>query len=69
MNFVLLIGLALIILISGRIGYNIGVNTSKNQPAPSEEAWIQAKKYQLDKEWQYILKLHEEERNGKKDQC
>ena len=51
------------------LGYAFGKREAEEQPAPTEQAWLEAKKYQIDKEFQYILKLHEEERNGKKDQC
>lgn len=64
-----LIAFAVVSFASYCLGYAAGKREAEEQPAPTEQAWLEAKKYQIDKEFQYILKLHEEERNENKDQC
>ena len=64
-----LIAFAVVSFATYCLGYASGKKEAEEQPAPTEQAWLEAKKYQIDREFQYIMKLHEEERNGKNDQC
>ena len=67
-TFWTLMAFLVISLFSYMLGYTAGKKAGED-PAPTEQAWLEAKKYQIDKEWQYLLKLHEEERDEKKNQC
>lgn len=61
-----LIAFAVVSLSSYLLGYAAGKKSVAEEPAPSEQAWLEAKKYQIDHEFRYILRLHEEEKDEKR---